>query len=138
MTKSNKINNNTLGLLIGLVAGIFWIFMGLDIGFKFEAPDTISYILTLCGQRHTIVTILALILIPICAREIKWGFIAAMVLGIITCSLSLIHCIYMIIAATPGYESQIFGPIVWAVIQVPIILFAYKARKKLNNTTAIK
>ena len=131
MSKNNRITNSTLGVLIGLVISVLWIFMGLDIGFRFVASDRIGYILTLGEQRHTIMTVLALVLIPICAREKEGGFITAMVLGIVTFVLSFVHSIYMLIATPPGFESQIFGPVVWSIIQIPIIIFSYKARKKL-------
>jgi len=91
--------------------------------------------LTLGDQRHTIMTILALILIPICARENKWGFLSAMVLVIVTLALSLIHSIYMLITTPPGFVSQIFGPTVWSIIQIPIISFSYKARQELIKAT---
>ncbi|MBA7559471.1 hypothetical protein ES708_01086 [subsurface metagenome] len=74
MRKPNGITNNTLGVIIGLVVSIWWIFMGLEMGFPFGAPDPICYALTLGGYRHTIMTILALVLIPICARENKWDY----------------------------------------------------------------
>lgn len=133
MKKSNKISNNTLGVLIGLVLSVWWIFMGLESGFRFEAPDTISYLLTLCGLRHTIMTVGALILIPICARETRWGFILAILLGTITLVLSVLHIFYMLISKTPGFESQLFGPIVWSLMQVPIIFFAYRAYTALKE-----
>ena len=135
MSKTNRITNNTLGVIVGLVISVLWIFMGLDIGFRFVASDCVSYVLTLGELRHTIMTILALILIPICARENKWGFLAAMVLGIVTLALSLSHSIYMLIATPPGFESQIFGPIAWSIIQIPIIIFSYKARQELAKAT---
>lgn len=131
MSKTNRITNNTLSVIIGLVISVWWIFMGLNTGFRFIATDNISFILTLGEQRHTIMTILALILIPICARENRWGFLAAMLLGVVTLALSLSHSIYMLIVTPPGFESQIFGPIVWSVIQIPIIIFSYKARQEL-------
>ena len=110
--------------------------MGLDFGFRFGAGfDCISYLLTLGGQRHTIIPILALILIPICACEHRWGFLAAMVLGMVTLSLLLIHIIYLLFCRPPGFESMIFGPIVWAIIQIPIIIFSYKARQELTKRT---
>ena len=136
MSKSTRITNYALGAIIGLVISIWWIFMGLDFGFKFGAGfDRISYLLTLGGHRHTIMPIVALILIPICAREHRWGFLAAMVLGIVTLSLLLIHSIYLLICSLPGFESIVFGPIVWPVIQIPIILFSYKARQELTKAT---
>lgn len=129
MSKSTRISNNTLGLIIGLVISVWWIFMGLDSGFRFEALDHICYLLTLGGRRHTIMTILALILIPLCARENKWGFLAAMFLGIVTLTLSSVHIIYMLVAAPSGFESQLFGPLVWSVMQIPIVIFGYRARQ---------
>jgi len=54
-----------------------------------------------------------------------------MVLGIVTLALSLVHSIYMLIATPPGFESQIFEPTVWSIIQIPVIIFSYKARQEL-------
>jgi hypothetical protein len=134
MNNETRIKNSTLGIIIGLEISVLWIFMGLDFGFKFGAGfDNISYILTLGGYRHTILPIIALALIPICAREYRWGFLTAMVLGIVTLSLLLIHSIYMLICSPPGFESKIFGPIVWSVIQIPIIVFGYKAARGLRK-----
>ena len=129
MNDSRKISRDTLGLIIGLVVSVWWIFMGLDIGFRFEAPDRISYLLTMCGQRHTIMTIAALILIPICALELRWGFILALVSGSVTIVLVVIHIIYMVFSQLPGYQSQLFGPLVWLVMQAPIVFFSYRALK---------
>jgi DMSO/TMAO reductase YedYZ heme-binding membrane subunit len=129
-----KISTNTLGVIMGLVISVFWIFIGLDFGFNFGAGfDSISYLLTLGGYRHTIITIAALILIPVCAREYRWGFSAAMALGIVTQILASTHVIYMLIVTPFGYESLLFGPIVWSFMQTPIILFSYRARKELNE-----
>jgi hypothetical protein len=130
MSNRFRIKNNTLGVIIGLVVSIGWIFMGLDLGFRFEAGDTACYWLTLGGYRHTIMTILALILVPVCALEKPWGFLAAMVLGLVTLTLSAIHTVYMLIVAPSRYASQLFGPIVWSVMQIPIIVFGYRARRE--------
>lgn len=101
--------------------------MGLDIGFCFEAPDTISLWLTLGGFRHTIATVLALALIPACALEKRWAFLVAMVLGAVTLILSVVHVVYMLVAQPTGYESQLFGPAAWSLIQIVIIVFSYRA-----------
>ena len=132
MKDKTKISKNTLGVIIGLVASVWWIFMGLDIGFRFEAGDTVSLWLTLGGYRHTIMTIVALFLIPVCALEKRWGFWGAMVLGIATLALSGIHSVYMAITAPAGYESQLFGPIIWCVFQIPIIVFSHRARREIG------
>ena len=107
--------------------------MGLDTGFRFEASDPVSYWLTLGGHRHTIMTILALLLVPVCALEKQWGFLAAMVLGVATLTLSVVHVVYMLIMAPSGYESQLFGPIVWSVMQIPIVVFGYRARREVGK-----
>ena len=130
MGNASRIGNNTLGVIIGLVVSVWWIFMGLDSGFRFQAGDSVSYWLTLGEHRHTIMTILALILIPACALEKKWGFSAAIVLGIVTLTLSMTHVVHMLIAEPSGYESQLFGPVVWSLIQIPVVVFGYKALKK--------
>jgi hypothetical protein len=135
MNNKNRISNSTLGVIIGLVISIWWIFMGLDIGFRFEAADDVCYWLTLGGYRHTIVTILELILIPVCALEKQWGFLSAMVLGAATLILSMVHVVYMLITAPSGYESQLFGPILWSIMQLPIIFFGYKARREVTKLT---
>ena len=130
--EENK-NNSKAGwyVIIGLVVSVLWIFIGLDFGFSFEGPDDVIWqILTLGGWRHTIMTILALILIPICARENKYGFLAAMILGIIIFALCFIHYCYMLISKPVGFETQIFGPVSWSIIQIPIIIFSYKAKNE--------
>lgn len=129
-----KISTNTLGVIIGLVISVLWIFMGLDIvGFPFEAGDTVCYWLTLGGYRHTIMTILALVLIPVCALEKQWGFLATMVLGAVTLTLVVVHVVYMLIVTPSGYESQLFGPIMWSIMQIPIVVFSYRARKESSE-----
>jgi hypothetical protein len=127
MNSTARIQNNTLGVIIGLVVSVGWIFMGLDIGFRFAAPDLASLWLTLGGHRHTIATVLALTLVPVCALEKNWAFLAAVVLGAVTLILSVVHVGYMLVAAPPGYESQLFGPAVWSLIQVVIVVFGWRA-----------
>ena len=129
-----KISTNTLGVIIGLVISVLWIFAGVDIvGFPFIAGDTVCYWLTLGGYRHTIMTILALVLIPVCALEKQWGFLATMVLGAVTLTLTVVHVVYMLIVAPSGYESQLFGPIMWSIMQIPIVVFSYRARKESSE-----
>jgi hypothetical protein len=138
MNNKTRIRNSTLGIIIGLVVSVWWIFMGLDIGFRFEASDVMSNWLTLGGYRHTIMTILALVLVPVCALEKRWGFLAAMVLGAVTLTLSVVHVVYMLIVAPSGYESQLFGPIVWSIIQIPIVVFGYRARREVDEKARAK
>jgi DMSO/TMAO reductase YedYZ heme-binding membrane subunit len=127
MKEIARTRDSTLGVIIGLVISIWWIFMGLDRGFRFEAIDGVCHWLTLGGYRHTIMTILALALVPVCALKVQWGFLATMALGGATLTLSGVHVVYMLIVTPSGYESQLFGPIVWSVMQIPIIVFGYWA-----------
>jgi hypothetical protein len=138
MNSKARIRNSTLGVIIGLVVSVWWIFMGLDIGFRFEASDAVSYWLTLGENRHTIMTILALVLIPMCALEKRWGFLWAMVLGAATLTLCVVHVIYMLITVPTGYESQLFGPIIWSVMQIPILVFSHRARRELSKEVGIE
>jgi hypothetical protein len=129
-----KISNNSLGIIIGLVISVGWIFMGLDIGFSFEAPDIVSLWLTLGGYRHAIATVLALVLIPACALEKMWAYGASLFLGIITLVLSMLHVWYMVAAMPFGYESQLFGPVIWSAIQLVIIYFSVRATRERRIT----
>jgi hypothetical protein len=83
-------------------------------------------------------TILALVFIPLCALEKQLGFLAAMVLGTVTLILSVVHVVYMLIVVPSGYESQLFGPIVWSIMQVPIVVFGYRARRDANKEAEVK
>ena len=124
----NSISKAGWYVITGLVVSVLWIFIGLDFGFSFEGPDDIIWLtLTLGGLRHTVMTILALILIPICAKGNKYGFIAAMILGIVIFSLCFVHFGYMIFFEPEGYESKWIGPLIWSFIQIPIIFYSYKA-----------
>ncbi len=135
MNNTNRINNNTLFVIIGLVTSVTWICMGLDFDFKFGPLNIVCEILTLGGYRHTIMTLLALILIPICAIENKWGLLGTMILASVIIALSMTHVIYMLIANPIGYEEQLFGPIAWSVIQIPTVIFSYKSRKIVVNSS---
>jgi hypothetical protein len=127
------VSANTLGVIVGLELSVFWIIMGLETGFAFKPTSTLSYIVTLGAHRHTIMTIAGLILIPVCAREIKWSFLAATVLGTVTFVLTSVSVIEMLIATPPGYGGRLFGPLVWIVLQIPIILFSRRARKEASE-----
>ena len=127
--KSSAERKYVIGLVAALTTSVGWIFLGLDLGFSFTASDLGSKILTLGGYRHTIITILALILIPICASEKRWGFIGAELLGVLTLVLCLPHIFYMLIARPSGYESKLFGPILWCFLQIPIIIYGYLSLK---------
>jgi hypothetical protein len=135
MDKSKRTSINTLGVLIGLELSVLWILMGLELGFAFKPTSTLSTIVTLGARRHTIMTIAALVLIPVCAREIRWGFLAAMILGIVTAALTSVSIVEMVVAPSPGDAGRLFGPLVWIVLQIPVVLFSHRSRKAIDETT---
>lgn len=130
--------NSTLGVIIGLVISVWWIFMGLDVGFRFEASDAVSYWLTFGEQRHTIMTIFALVLVPVCALEKRWGFLAAMGLGAVTLTLSMVHVVYVLIIEPSGFKAQLFGLIIWSIMQVPIVVLGYRAKQEVDKKAGAK
>jgi ABC-type Na+ efflux pump permease subunit len=130
MAKNQRISNNALGVIVGLVLSVWWIFMGLDMGFSFEPFNDLSQVVTLAGYRHTVMTIAALVLIPICAREYRWGFWAAMILGALTFVLSLITVVNLLVSTPPDFQQTLMGPAVWLIFQAIIVVFAYRALKQ--------
>ena len=130
MAKTQRISNNTLGVIIGLVLSVWWIFMGLVMDFPFVPFNDLSYVVTLAGYRHAVMTIAALILIPICSREYRWGFLAAMILGALTFVLSLITVVNLLVSTPPDFQQTLMGPSVWLIFQVIIVVFAYRALKQ--------
>jgi hypothetical protein len=130
MPKTQRISNNTLGVIVGLVLSVWWIFMGLVMGFPFVPFNYLNYIVTLAGYRHVVMPIAALVLIPICSLEYRWGFLAAMILGALTFVLSLITVVNLLVSAPPGFQQTLMGPLVWLIFQVPIVVFAYRALKQ--------
>jgi hypothetical protein len=130
VAKTQGISKNTLGVIIGLVLSVWWIFMGLDMGFPFEPFNDLSHIVTLAGYRHTVMTIAALVLIPICAREYRWGFWAALIMGALTFVLSLITVVNLLASAPPDFQQTLMGPSVWLIFQATIVVFAYRALKQ--------
>jgi hypothetical protein len=130
MAENQRISNNTLGVIVGLVLSVWWIFMGLVMGFPFVPFNYLNYIVTLAGYRHAVMPIIALVLIPICAKGYRWGFWAALILGALTFLLSLITVVNLLVSAPAGFQQILMGPSVWLVIQVPIMVFACRALKQ--------
>ena len=134
MDKPRHTSVNTLGVLIGLELSVLWILMGLELGFAFKPTSTLSTIVNLGARRHTIMTIAGLVLIPVCAREIRWGYLAAMVLGTATAILTSVSVIEMVVTPAPGDAGRLFGPLVWIVLQIPIVVFSYRSQEALSRT----
>lgn len=132
MQRSTGISNNVLGCIIALEAIIFGIFVGLKMGFSFVPPSTISSIATLGGNRHIIGTIAALILIPICAKQTKKGFLAALTVLVITAILTLISVIDLLFI-THGFEYKAPVAAAMLIFQIIAIVFIYRAMKEVDS-----
>ena len=61
-----------------------------------------------------------------------------MLLGIVTLVLALTHVVYMLVVAPIGYKSIIFGPAVWSVMQIPLVLFGYRAIQEVRKEAVNK
>jgi hypothetical protein len=68
-----------------------------------------------------------------CFGEERYAFIVVMITGIVTFTLGLTHVIYMLIAEPLGYEAQLYGPVIWSIIQIPITVFSHRARQELTT-----
>ena len=126
-----KISNNALIAIIALEAIVLGLFIGLKMGFSFEPPSVLSYIVTLGGTRHIIGTIAALIFIPLLAKQIKWGVLATIIflsVTIVLTSISIIDLLFII----PGFAAKAPVAIIMLVCQIIAILFSYRFMKELN------
>jgi len=115
-------------LIAALAVSIGIIFIALDIlEFPFISYDSFSSIICLGGTRHTVGVLAALFLIPVCAAKKRFGFLGALLLGISLFLLCVVHIAYMLIMRTYRFEEQIHGPIIWALVQLPVIIYGYKS-----------
>lgn len=121
-------------LITSLIVSIGIIFIALDIlDFPFISYDSFSSIICLGGTRHTAGVLASLLLIPLCAAKNRFGFLGAFILGISLFLLCTVHTAYMLIVRTYHFEEQIHGPIIWALIQLPIIIYGYRAFKEIKK-----
>lgn len=123
------VSNNVLGAIIMLEAIVLGIFVGLKMGFSFEPPSTLSAVATFGGTRHVIGTLAALTFIPFFAKQVRGGFLAAIIFVSITLFLTLVSVVDLLFI-TPGYGAKAPVPIVMAIFQILLIRFSYRAWKE--------
>ncbi len=132
MSETNKISKNALIVVVGLVVSVAWIIIGLV-----ETPEAPGLSTVLQPEMVTyviIVTIASLVLIPICSRDKEGGFIAALVLGTIILVAETVDLLRYISGSMPEgplFNLLIIGGVVWLIIQIPIIIFSYRAYMEL-------
>jgi hypothetical protein len=112
-------------LWLSVSAGI--IFIALDIlEFPFISYDRFSDWISLGGTRHTVGVLTALVCIPLVAAKRRLGYYGAFISGLVIFLLCAVHVVYMPIAQTYRFEEQIHGPILWALVQIPVIVYGYQ------------
>ena len=57
----------------------------------------------------------------------------ALLLSIFIFVLCAVHIAYMLIMQPYRFTEQIHGPIIWALVQIPIIVYGYKSYTKVNK-----
>jgi hypothetical protein len=121
-------------LVSALAVSIGIIFIALDIlKFPFVTYDSFGSILCLGGARHTVGVLLSLFLIPFCAAKIRFGFLGATLLGILLFALCTVHVAHMLAARPYWFQEQIHGPVIWAFVQLPVIIYGYKSFRKVGK-----
>jgi hypothetical protein len=121
-------------LITALVVSIGIIFIALDIlKFPFITYDPFCSIICLGGTRHTVGVLGALVLIPLCAAKKRFAFLAAAAFGMLIFLLCAAHIAYMLAAKPYRFEEQIHGPIIWALVQLPVIIYGYKSFAEVKN-----
>ncbi|MBN1439442.1 MAG: hypothetical protein JW929_08540 [Anaerolineales bacterium] len=126
--------NNPVMLILWLSVSVGIIFIALDIlKFPFVTYDRAGYLLCLGDTRHTVGVLAALVCIPLCAAKQRLGYYAALASGAILFLLCSSHAVYMLAAQTHRFEDQIHGPILWALVQIPIVVYAYKSIREAGK-----
>jgi hypothetical protein len=115
-------------LIAALSVSIGIIFIALDIlKFPFVTYDLFCSIICLGGTRHTVGVVVALALIPFCAAKKRAAFFGASLFAVFIFLLCGVHIVYMLAAKPYRFEEQIHGPIIWALVQLPVIFYGYKS-----------
>jgi hypothetical protein len=121
-------------LWLSVSAGI--IFVALDIlEFPFISYDRFSDWICLGGTRHTVGVLSALVCIPLVAAKRRLGYYGAFISGLVIFLLCAVHVVYMPIAQTYRFEEQIHGPILWALVQIPVILYGHQLIRTASPTS---
>ncbi len=121
-------------LIAALTVSIGIIFIARDIlDFPFITYDAFSLIICLGDTRHTAGVMLSLFLIPLCAAKKRFGFLMALLLGSSLFLLCAVHTAYMLILRTYRFEEQLHGPVIWALAQLPVIIYGYKSLMEVKK-----
>jgi cytochrome c oxidase assembly factor CtaG len=119
--------------IVALFVSEVWIVLGYVVNL-YGAMTAVGYdilFLVFVG----VVTVVNLVLIPFVVKEKKWAFLAAMIVGIAIFLAVLVGPVYTV--ATSGWQNTtdyllgVGGGIIWLVLQLPVIFFAFRAYRKL-------
>ena len=132
MTEKSK----SVGMMttIALIVSAAWIIIGF-MGNLYGAAIAVG--MTNWHVAFTgLIALANLILIPFVVKEIKWAFLATMIVGIIAFLVALLAGPgYTLITSgwqnTNDFNTAVGGGILWIVLQIPVIFFAFRDYRKL-------
>ena len=132
MTEKSK----SVGMMttIALIVSAAWIIIGF-MGNLYGAAIAVG--MTMWHVAFTgFIALADLVLIPFVVKEIKWAFLATVIVGIIAFIVALLAGPgYTLV--TSGWQSTndfyiaVGGGIVWIILQIPVIVFALRDYRKL-------
>jgi hypothetical protein len=130
----NKSKSVGMMTTIALIVSAAWIIIGF-MGNLYGAAIAVG--MTMWHVAFTgLIALADLVLIPFVVKEIKWAFLAAMIVGIAAFLVALlVGPGYTLITSgwqsTTDFNTAVGGGILWIVLQIPVIFFAFKAYRKL-------
>jgi hypothetical protein len=130
----NKGKSIGMMAIVALVVSEVWIVLGYA-GNLYGSMTAVGYDILFLAFTG-VVTVANLVLIPFAVKENKWAFLGAMVVGIaIFLVILTVGPVYQLITTgwqdTTDYMLAVGGGIVWLVLQIPVIFFAFRAYRKL-------
>jgi cytochrome c oxidase assembly factor CtaG len=130
----NKSKSVGMMTTIALIVSAAWIIIGF-IGNLYGAALAVG--MTVWHVAFTgLIAQADLVLIPFVVKEIKWAFLATMIVGITAFLVALLAGPgYTLITSgwqnTTDYNSAVGGGIIWIILQIPVIVFAFRDYRKL-------
>jgi hypothetical protein len=130
----NKSKSVGMMTTIALIVSAAWIIIGF-IGNLYGAALAVG--MTVWHVAFTgLIAQADLVLIPFVVKEIKWAFLATMIVGITAFLVALLAGPgYTLITSgwqnTTDYTSAVGGGIIWIILQIPVIVFAFRDYRKL-------
>lgn len=101
-----------------LAASAAWV----TIGFAFEGPQSFGAFSTVV---HLLLAITAMVLAPAVALGSRRSYLLALTTGVVT----IAYLLVTLPQRWGGDIGQVVAPVVWALLQAPVLYFVYQAQK---------